>query len=329
MPQPFKNAVMTRPGALLLTRAQAGEAKIEFTRVAVGNGEYTEDEKTFPALQEMTALKSLKNSYGLSGVSIYSEHSVKITALITNQDAATGERLVDEGYFINEMGLFAKEKGGGDDTEVLYSIAVTEAENGDFMPPYNGFCAAQIVQEYYATVSNSAEVTIQTSGAFVLAQDFEAFKKQAGESINSLEGRLQWLIRILCGYHYDRAQKKIVSLLPHEVKDGILAFPEGMAYAEGDKVVLQGAGAGAFPSFPGSSFPGSPSPGGSLPGGTTSGAGSVEEVAAAAAKIVQGSLQEISQGQVMELFRSQGGEGTGGETGDHPQTGQTNSRSDR
>ena len=38
MPQPFNNAVMTNAGARLLTRAQAGEIKIEFTRIAVGNG---------------------------------------------------------------------------------------------------------------------------------------------------------------------------------------------------------------------------------------------------------------------------------------------------
>ena len=41
MPQPFNNAVMTNAGARLLTRAQAGEIKIEFTRIAVGNGNYT------------------------------------------------------------------------------------------------------------------------------------------------------------------------------------------------------------------------------------------------------------------------------------------------
>lgn len=236
MPQPFKNAVMTRVGALLLTRAQAGEAKIEFTRIAVGNGQYTEEEKTFSALQEMTGLKSLKNSYGLSGVSVYSEQSVKITALITNQDAATGERLVNEGYFINEMGLFAKEKGG--DTEVLYSIAVTEAENGDFMPPYNGFCAAQIIQEYYATVSNSAEVTIQTSGAFVLAQDFDEYKKRSEERLASIESQLQWIMNILRSYAYYADTETISCISPHSYSDETLAFPNGMAYMDGETVVL-------------------------------------------------------------------------------------------
>ena len=121
MPQPFKNAVITSAGALLLTRAQAGEIKIEFTRIAVGDGEYTEGEKTFSALQKREELKSIRNSYDLSGIEVYSAHSVKVTALITNQDAATGGCLVNEGYFINEMGLYAKVKDGGDVTEVLYS----------------------------------------------------------------------------------------------------------------------------------------------------------------------------------------------------------------
>ncbi len=193
MPQPFKNAVMTRAGALLLTRAQAGEIKMEFTRIAVGDGQYLEDEKTFSALQDMTGLKALKNSYGLSSIEVYSEHSVKITALITNQDPAGGGCLIHEGYFINEMGLFAKVKDGGEDTEVLYSIAVINGDCGDFMPPFNGFSAAQIMQEYYATVSNSAEVTIQTGGAFVLRQDFDLLKKHVGKKIEELEKKIEEL----------------------------------------------------------------------------------------------------------------------------------------
>ena len=206
MPQPFKNAVMTKAGALLLTRAQAGEIKIEFTRIAVGDGKYLEDEKTFSALQDMTGLKVLKNSYGLSSIEVYSEHSVKITALITNQDPAGGGCLIHEGYFINEMGLFAKVKDGGADTEVLYSIAVISGDCGDFMPPFNGFSAAQIIQEYYATVSNSAEVTIQTGGAFVIRQDFDKFKKYVEESIDVINKKLR------PGYSYNEETETITVL---------------------------------------------------------------------------------------------------------------------
>ena len=90
---------------------------------------------------------------------------------LTNQDPVTKQTLVDEGYYINEIGLYAKPDGGGDEEEVLYSIAVTAGENGDFMPPYNGYNPAQITQDYFATVDNSASVTINSTGAALLAED--------------------------------------------------------------------------------------------------------------------------------------------------------------
>lgn len=176
MPQPFNNAVITNQGARLLTRAQAGEIKIEFTRIAIGDGNYTAEEKTLEALQKRTALKSLKNSYTLSHIDVFSDHCVKVTALITNQDPVTGQTLVNAGYYINEMGLFAKVKDGEDNTEVLYSITTTAGDNGDFMPPYNGYNLAQIIQEYFATVNNSAEVTIVNNGAVALAEDLDGLR---------------------------------------------------------------------------------------------------------------------------------------------------------
>ncbi len=175
MPQPFNNAVMTDGGAHLLTMAQAGEIRIQFTRMAIGNGVYSEEEKTLSALQSASALKSEKNSYALSNVSVFSEHSVKITAIITNQDPVTHETLIHEGFYINEIGIFAKPEGDdGNQNEVLYSLAVTSGNNGDIMPPYNGYHPAQIIQEYYVAVNNSAQVTIMAgNGAAALAEDFE------------------------------------------------------------------------------------------------------------------------------------------------------------
>ena len=171
MPQLFNNAVMTNKGANLLVRAQAGQIKLQFTMMAVGNGTYASYEKTIQALQKTTKLKSQKNAYALSAVNVYSEHSVKVTALISNYDAVKQSVLVSAGYYINEIGLFAKPQGAADSEEVLYSIAVVAGDNGDFMPPYNGYNPAQIVQDYYATVDNSTQVTIQTAGAALLASE--------------------------------------------------------------------------------------------------------------------------------------------------------------
>lgn len=178
MPQPFNNAVMTKAGAALLTRAQAGEVKIEFTRMAIGNGVYTAEEKTLDSLQSLTALKALKNSYTFESVSAYSEYSVKLTAFITNYDFITQELLVTDGYYINEIGLFAKIQDEDDSTEILYSIAVTSGENGDFMPPYNGYNIVQITQDYFVTVSNSAEVTIISNGAVATISDINNLQEQ-------------------------------------------------------------------------------------------------------------------------------------------------------
>ena len=122
-------------------------------------------------MQAKTALKALKNSYPLSDVDVFSDYSVKVTALITNLDPVTRKVLVKQGYYINEMGLYAKPAGEPDSAEVLYSITVTAGENGDFMPPYNGYNPAQIIQDYFATVDNSAEVTINSAGAALLAED--------------------------------------------------------------------------------------------------------------------------------------------------------------
>lgn len=177
MPQLFNNAVLTNGGANLMIKAHAGTCGIAFTRIVIGDGHYDDTEKTLEAMQRMSALKSAKASFPLNSIEIYSENSVKVTALITNFDQITHETLISEGFFINEMGLYAKEAGGDDSTEVLYSIVTTAADNGDFMPPYNGYFPAQIIQDFYVTVGNSAEVVLETGNDSVaLAKDVQEIR---------------------------------------------------------------------------------------------------------------------------------------------------------
>ncbi len=109
--------------------------------------------------------------------------------MITNYDAVSDRTLVNQGYYINEMGLYARPFGGSEETEVLYSIAVISSETGDFMPPYNGYHPAEIIQEYYATVSSSADVTIQRNmGAAALADDL----RDTNLRVDSLETSRTW-----------------------------------------------------------------------------------------------------------------------------------------
>lgn len=186
MPQPFNNAVVTDAGTELLIKAQFGEAAIEFTRIAVGDGIYMEEEKDTKILQQATGLKSMKNTFGISGITISSENSVKITALITNYNIITEEVLVTEGYYINEIGLYAREKGA-EGTEILYSLAVSSGQHGDFLPGYDGY-PAEIFHEYYVVTSNTAEITIQGDMKVpALADDLQAHAKDKGIHITEKE----------------------------------------------------------------------------------------------------------------------------------------------
>ena len=241
MPQPFQNAVITNGGARLLNEAQAGEASIEFTRIVTGNGVYADSEKEAQALQGMDALKSQKNSYPISNKSVFSEHSVKLDVLITNFDPVGGEALIDEGYYINEIGLYAKPSGGAEDTELLYSIAVTAGEAGDFMPPYNGCHPTEIVQEYYATVSNSAEVTIQRDmGAPALADDLQATDMR----VDFLENNATWFG--VCGSRKADVEKT-VDLEGFRLHEGVKAAVYFTWGNTAENITLNINGTGAYP----------------------------------------------------------------------------------
>lgn len=181
MPQLYNNAVITDAGLSLLNKVQAGTVSIQFTRMATGSGIYTADERAPSALKKCITLKAGKNSYPLSSVGTVPDGGIKLTALITNQDPASGAILVSEGYYINEIGLFAREKDGDSSTEVLYSITVARGDTGDYMPPYETGAPVQIVQEYHAKVGNATSVTINSAGAVMLVEDaqreFEDLKR--------------------------------------------------------------------------------------------------------------------------------------------------------
>ena len=182
----FYAAVMTNDGAALLAAAIAGTAKIEFTTLVAGDGEYTEGERAVSALQQRTALKSQKQSVAFSSIVVESDTSVHLTAALDNEELLAG-------YYVNEVGLYAVDALDPDAVPVLYSISV--AQVADYMPPYNGLTPTTIVQEYYATVDNSANVTIEAgAGAYALADDLadQVAKEAAFETAQAAETEATW-----------------------------------------------------------------------------------------------------------------------------------------
>lgn len=178
----FYSAVMTNAGATLLAQALAGTATIEFTAMKTGNGTYDASERTTAALQERTALKSLKQSFAFTGSATVSDTGIALAATITNED-------VLEGYYIQEVGIYARNAQVQGSTPILYSIAV--AEVADYLPPYNGSAPTTITQSYYVTVSNSANVQIVVAdGAYTLNYDEDTSKLQLlldGEVVSEVE----------------------------------------------------------------------------------------------------------------------------------------------
>lgn len=171
MAMPFLRAVVTDDGASLMGRAQNGEGTISFVSMVTGNGIYSDSEKSEESLKRMKDLKSFRNLYEISSKT-REGNSVRLSSVITNQDVESKKVLIHEGYFLNEIGI--KAKITGEDTEVLYAIAVTSGEKGDFLPAFSKGRAAQILQSFYLTVANEGVVNLVSSdGAVAFSKDVE------------------------------------------------------------------------------------------------------------------------------------------------------------
>lgn len=181
MPRPFSDAVITTAGAALLLKVETGTAAMEVTKIVVGDGVYSTAERTPANLRSRTSLKSQRNVYAASSVQTVSSSAIKITALISNYDPVHEEALVTSGYFINEIAVYCKEEGGPSSTEVLYCIAITTGDTGDYMPAYAGGGAAQITQDIYLTVGSAATTYVNTAGAAFLASEGQDLKTRVAD----------------------------------------------------------------------------------------------------------------------------------------------------
>lgn len=165
----FGSAVITDAGAALLASVMSGSKQMEFTALTVGDGTYSEDDKEVSALQAMTALKNQRLSFAFSSVAPYSETAVCLKAVVTNLT-------VTSGFYINEVGIWAKDASDNDADPILYSIVA--ANTADYLPAYNGTTPSTIEQDWYTTLSNTATASITvSSSAYATASDFEEFKE--------------------------------------------------------------------------------------------------------------------------------------------------------
>lgn len=143
----FAKAVVTEKGNDLIAEAITGN-QIEFTKLVTGCGIYDESE----TLVNRTDLKERKEEFLFSQKEKISENKVLLSAVISNLN-------LENGYYVTEIGIYGKLRGSGE--EILYSISVADAEEAEFLPPYNGLRPVEIALSCFITIKQDEEVKIE------------------------------------------------------------------------------------------------------------------------------------------------------------------------
>ncbi len=128
----FKETTLTTKGNDLLLKVILGQCKLEFTRLAVGDGE-PEDEN-FKAL---TGLVSEKMESTVVDKKILDDGFCSITGRFTNEG-------IDELIMVKELGVYALDP---DEGEILYSYTIAEGNANYFAPS-----KTTVLEEYYSPI---------------------------------------------------------------------------------------------------------------------------------------------------------------------------------
>lgn len=173
----FNDAYLTDAGADLIAQSITDGVKIEFVRMEIGDGEYTEEEKSKDVLRKRTTLKNKRQESSFNSVEKAKDSAVKLKAAIDNRSITTG-------YRMTEIGIFAKASGDTASDGVLYSIAV--AVEADYMPPES--TPITYIQEFYTKVGNAENVEITVStGVYALAEDLAEVEEPTYTESEELE----------------------------------------------------------------------------------------------------------------------------------------------
>lgn len=152
----WNKMIYTEDGRKLLANVAAGTCQVEFVRAEIGDGTYSEEEKTEQKLSLRTQLKNERNSYGFSSIKAEG-NTAYLKVALQNTD-------VDTAYFVNELGVFARKKGSSEEA-VLVLIAV--AEIPDYFPEKSN--AITIVQNIAIEFANAKQLSIADDmGAYAL-----------------------------------------------------------------------------------------------------------------------------------------------------------------
>ena len=159
----FSDQIITKDGMSMFAESLANHTEVVFTRVEIGDGTYSISELS--NISATTGLKHQRGSFPVINISTASEN-IRVRAVITNDN-------VDTGFFIKEVGVYAKYTDG---EEKLVAISITN-EDTVFLPKQEGR-KVEIPLTDNIAFSGDGNFTIQyTSDAFVLLEEFKEYQE--------------------------------------------------------------------------------------------------------------------------------------------------------
>ena len=194
----FDRAVITAKGLALDAKIIAGKTNAVFTAIRLGNGTYNGTEDLIAA----TAMKSVKQTFGISSISIAESNTVRLRSVINNVG-------IKEGYYISEVGIYAQDPDAG---EILYSIALGIKNKMDYQPSESELEGATSTFDTYTVISNIEKATIRMgTGAMASAEDVEELQNDLGkvkERLDKLESNVTYYVATTGSDSNDGSQTK-------------------------------------------------------------------------------------------------------------------------
>lgn len=191
----FKMGVLTTKALSLISLAQAGQTNITFTKFQIGSGDWGSS-PSMATLQAATALKTVKGSFSITKTEYVNPATTKLTLVASNTSNTDG------GYYITEVGVFAKWTDG---SEFLYAIYVTVTDKADWFPAYNSITPSSITYSVPISVANATAVTVEASAAGIATQDD---MEKVQDDIADIKGYIGYNDDDIYGVEVDFVNKK-------------------------------------------------------------------------------------------------------------------------
>lgn len=161
----FKQSVITTQGRSLMAKLLTGSTTATFTKIATSSKVYTD--------VQLAGLATLGEVQQTTTVQVKANNSSTITA-----EGGIENTGIKAGYYINTIGLYAKEAGK---SEILYSVA--SAKVNGYIPADIGVSKTGVVIKIYTEIGNADQVNLVVDpGATATINNINDLNKRIDQS---------------------------------------------------------------------------------------------------------------------------------------------------